>query len=109
MPSFQVKVQRTDGSIEELTVQSESALKAKQFLRKRGFKQLDIKLSNHTNINDIKSRERDYIATCRLKNGKKASLEISSPSEAIARRELRKRGHRVLKIELAKKQISSTN
>ena len=52
-------------------------------------------------------RERDYIATCELKNGTRTTIDIAAVSETAARRELRRRGKRVLKLEPARKQNNS--
>ena len=108
MPTFNVKVQKANGTIEDLVIESKSSLKAKQFLRRRGLKPIDIQISKSNSSGVIQPRERVYIATCQLKNGTKQTIEISAKSEIAARRELRRRGQRVLKLEPAQRQTRST-
>ncbi len=108
MPTFNVKIEKADGTIEDLIVESKSPLNAKNYLRRRGFKPLDVQISRSNTSGIVKPRERDYIATCQLKNGTKTTIEISATSEIAARRELRRRGQRVLKLEPAQRQTRST-
>ena len=108
MPTFNVKIQKADGTVENLIVESQSPLEAKKFLRRRGLKPLDIQISKSNISGDVQPRERNYIATCQLKNGTKQTIEISAKSEIAARRELRRRGQRVLKLEPAQRQTRST-
>ena len=108
MPTFNVKIQKADGTVENLIVESQSPLDAKKFLRRRGLKPLDIQISKSVNSGEVRPRERNYIATCQFKNGTKQTIEITAESEIAARRELRRRGQRVLKLEPAKRQPTST-
>ena len=109
MPTFNVKIQKADGTVEDLIVESQSPLDAKKFLRRRGLKPLDIQISKSNISGDVQPRERNYIATCQLKNGTKQTIEISAKSEVAARRELRRRGQRVLKLEPAQRQTRSSD
>ena len=107
MPTFNVKIQKADGSTEDLIVESKSPLNAKNFLRRRGLKPIEVQISKSNTSSRTETRERDYIATCELKNGTRTTVEIAAISEIAARRELRRRGKRVL-IEPARKQNNST-
>jgi type IV pilus assembly protein PilC len=108
MPTFNVKIQKADGSTEDLIVESKSPLNAKNFLRRRGLKPIEVQISKSNTSSRTETRERDYIATCELKNGTRTTVEIAAISEIAARRELRRRGKRVLKLEPARKQNNST-
>ena len=108
MPTFNVKIQKADGTVENLIVESQSPLDTKKFLRRRGLKPLDIQISKSVNSGEVRPRERNYIATCQFKNGTKQTIEITAESEIAARRELRRRGQRVLKLKPAKRQPTST-
>ena len=108
MPTFNVKIQKADGSTEDLIVESKSPLNAKNFLRRRGLKPIEVQIRKSNTSSGTEPRERDYIATCELKNGTRTTVEIAAISEIEARRELRRRGKRVLKLEPARKQNNST-
>ena len=73
----------------------------KNFLRRRGPKPIEVQISKSNTPIGTQPRERDYIATCELRNGTKTTIEITAISEIAARRELRRRGKRVLKLEPA--------
>ena len=108
MPTFNVKIQKADGSTEDLIVESKSPLNAKNFLRRRGLKPIEVQISKSNTSSGTEPRERDYVATCELKNGTRTTIDIAAISETAARRELRRRGKRVLKLEPARKQNNST-
>ena len=107
MPTFNVKIQKADGSTEDLIVESKSPLNAKNFLRRRGLKPIEVQISKSNTSSGTEPREREYIATCELKNGTRTTIDIAAISETAARRELRRRGKRVLKLEPARKQNNS--
>ena len=109
MPTFNVKIQKADGSTEDLIVESKSPLNAKNFLRRRGLKPIEVQISKSNTPGGTQPRERDYIATCELRNGTRTTLEITAINEITARRELRRRGKRVLKLEPAPRQRRSAN
>ena len=109
MPTFNVKIQKADGSTEDLIVESKSPLNAKNFLRRRGLKPIEVQISKSNTPSGTQPRERDYIATCELRNGTKTTIEITAVNEITARRELRRRGKHVLKLEPARRQAKSSN
>ena len=108
MTTFNVKIQKADGSTEDLIVESKSPLNAKNFLRRCRLKPIEVQISKSNTSSRTETRECDYIATCELKNGTRTTVEIAAISEIAARRELRRRGKRVLKLEPARKQNNST-
>ena len=109
MPTFNVKIQKADGSTEDLIVESKSPLNAKNFLRKRGLKPIEVQISKSNTPSGTQPRERDYIATCEFRNGTKTTIEITAVNEITARRELRRRGKRVIKLEPAPRQTRAAN
>ena len=109
MPTFNVKIQKGDGTTEDLIVESKSPLNAKNFLRRRGLKPIEVRISKSNTPSGTQPRERDYIATCELRNGTRTLIEITAVNEITARRELRRRGKRALKPEPAPRQAKSSN
>ena len=89
MPTFNVKIQKADGTTEDLIVESKSPLNAKNFLKRRGLKPIEVQISKSNTSSGTQPRERDYIATCELRNGTKTTIEITAVNEITARRELR--------------------
>ena len=59
MPTFNVKIQKADGSIEDLIVESNSPLIAKNFLRTRGLKPIEMQISKSNTSSGFEPRERD--------------------------------------------------
>ena len=109
MPTFNVKIQKADGTTEDLIVESKSPLNAKNFLRRRGLKPIEVQISKSNTPSETQPRERDYIATCELRNGTKTTIKITAVNEITARRELRRRGKRVIKLEPAPRQTRAAN
>jgi len=108
MPTFNVKVRKADGTVDDLVVESKSPLNAKNFLRRRGLKPLDIQIKRPDISGEVKPRDQHYVATCQLRNGTKTTIELTAVSEIAARRQLRRRGQRVLKLEPAERQKRPT-
>ena len=104
MPTFNVKIQKADGTTEDLIVELKSPLNAKNFLRRRGLKPIEVQISKSNTPSGTQRRERDYIATCELRNGTKTTIEITAVNEITAPHELRRRGKRVIKLEPAPRQ-----
>ena len=84
MPTFNVKIQKADGSTEDLIVESKSPLNAKNFLRRRGLKPIEVQISKSNTPSKTQPRERDYIATCELRNGTKTTTKITAFNEITA-------------------------
>ena len=109
MPSFNVKIQKADGTTKNLIVESKSPLNAKKFLRRHGLKPIEVQISKSNTPSGTQPRERDYIATCELRNGTKTTIKITVVNEITARRELRRIGKRVIKLEPAPRQTRAAN
>jgi len=76
MPTFNVKIQKADGSTEHLIVESKQPLNAKNFLRRRRLKPIEVQISKSNTSSGTEPREQDHIATCELKTLQKQPLKL---------------------------------
>ena len=99
MAEFLAVVQSPKGAIKELRIEADSALAARRFLRRRGFKPLSLEQSKSQNQRVPQQRQTDFIASYINQEGKRDSTTLQAADERSARRQLRRRGIKVLTLE----------
>lgn len=87
------------GAIKELRIEADSALAARRFLRRRGFKPLSLEQSRNQKQRVPQQRQTDFIASYINQDGKRDSTTVQAADERSARRLLRRRGIKALSLE----------
>ena len=101
MAFFIATIQSAAGEMKQLTIEAATPFAARQFLRRRGIRALELQLDRSGPSTSKQRSESAFIANYLTRDGKPASTTIQAVDERSAKRLLRQRGIRALSLERA--------
>ena len=109
MATFIAKVRSKKGQIKNLTVEASNPFEAKKFLRKCGFRPLELQTKNSINPKSDRPQNKQFIATYQSNDGSIKSTSVNAINEKFARHFLRRRGLRAIEIHPFTQERSQTS